>query len=275
MSRREDWPVFCYRRRRCVLRKTGRNCNIPYVRSGDIRIHYQIEGSGQALLLQHGFTDSLTGWYDNGYIDPLKRDYILILIDARGHGDSDKPNDVAAYAMEHRAADIVSVMNEFRVTAPTTLDTSMGGWIGFRMARYAPDRLRSLIVGGADAAPGKREPFPLLVPEMMSRGAAAIPDLWDAPMPPALRERVLKNDMEAIRASRIDDPGYEDILPTIAVPCLLLAGKTDPIYPAVKAHAAKIPNAKFVTIPGHNHAGTLFRSELTVPYITQFLPGVA
>jgi hypothetical protein len=32
---------------------------MPYVKNGDIRIHYQIEGSGQALVLQHGYTDSL------------------------------------------------------------------------------------------------------------------------------------------------------------------------------------------------------------------------
>src|SRR3954454_19587924 len=85
---------------------------MPYASNGDIRIHYQIEGSGQALVLQHGFTDSLTSWYDAGYVDPLKHDYMLILIDARGHGDSDKPHNTAAYAMELRVADIVCVMNE-------------------------------------------------------------------------------------------------------------------------------------------------------------------
>jgi pimeloyl-ACP methyl ester carboxylesterase len=248
---------------------------MPYVRNGDIRIHYQIEGSGQALILQHGFTDSLTTWYDNGYVDPLKRDYTLILIDARGHGDSDKPHDIAAYAMEHRVADIVSVMNELGVNRAHYFGYSMGGWIGFGMARHAPDRLRSLIVGGAHAAPRKRVPHPLLEPEMMSKGAAAIPELWDAPLPPALRERVLKNDLEALRASRVDDPGYEDTLPTIAVPCLVLAGDTDPDYPTAKVHAAKIANAKFVTIPGQNHVGTLFRSDLMVPHIMQFLRGVA
>jgi pimeloyl-ACP methyl ester carboxylesterase len=248
---------------------------VPYVRSGDIRIHYQIEGSGQALVLQHGFTDSMTSWYDIGYVDPLNRDYMLILIDARGHGDSDKPHDIAAYAMELRVADIVSVMNELRVSRAHYFGYSMGGWIGFGMARHAPDRLRSLIVGGADAAPRKRLPHPLLEPEMMSKGTAAIPKLWDAPLPPALRERLLKNDLEALRASRVDDPGYEDILPTIAVPCLVLAGDTDPDYPTAKAHAEKIPNARFVTIPGQNHVGTLFRSDLMVSHIMQFIRGVA
>jgi pimeloyl-ACP methyl ester carboxylesterase len=248
---------------------------MPYVRNGNIRIHYQIEGSGQPLVMQHGFTDSLASWYDNGYVDLLKRDYLLILIDARGHGDSDKPHDTAAYAMEHRVADIVSVIDEILVSRAHYFGYSMGGWIGFGMAKHAPDRLRSLIIGGADAAPRKREPHPLLTPEMMSRGAAAIPDAWDAPMPPAMRERVLKNDMEAIRASRVDDPGYEDILPTIAVPCLLLAGDKDPVYPAAKAHAAKIPHAKFVATQDLNHVGTLFRSDLMAAHITQFLRGVA
>jgi pimeloyl-ACP methyl ester carboxylesterase len=177
--------------------------------------------------------------------------------------------------MEFRVADIVSVMNELRVNRAHYFGYSMGGWIGFGMAKHAPDQLRSLIVGGSDAAPRKREPHPLLEPEMMSKGAAALPEIWDAPLPPALRERVLKNDMGAIRASRVDDPGYEDTLAAIAVPCLVLAGDADRIYPTAKAHAEKIPNATFVTIPGQNHAGTLFRSDLVVPHIMQFLRAVA
>lgn len=246
---------------------------MPYVQNGDIRIHYQTEGSGQALILQHGFTDSLTSWYDLGYVEPLKRDYMLILIDARGHGSSDKPHETAAYAMEHRVEDIVAVINELRVRRAHYFGYSMGGWIGFGMAKYAPDRLRSLIVGGANAAPRGRAPHPLLEPEAISKGAAAIPDYWDMPVPPALRERLLKNDMEALRASRVDDSGYEEILPTISVPCLMLAGDGDPIYPTAKEHTAKIPYAKLVTIPGLNHAGTFFQSDLVVPHITQFLRG--
>jgi pimeloyl-ACP methyl ester carboxylesterase len=242
---------------------------MPFASNGSVRIRYEIEGVGPPLVLQHGFTDSLTSWYDLGYVDPLKRDYMLILIDARGHGESDKPHNTTAYAMEHRVADIVSVMNELRVSRAHYFGYSMGGWIGFGMAKYAPDRLTSLIVGGADAAPRTREPHPLLEPEAMSKGAAAIQ--WDAPLPPALRERLLKNDMEALRASRVDDPGYEDILPTIAVPCLLLLGEADGSYKSAKTAAALIPGARFVSLPDLNHTATLLRSDLMVPHITQFL----
>jgi pimeloyl-ACP methyl ester carboxylesterase len=55
----------------------------------------------------------------------------------------------------------------------------------------------------------------------------------------------------------------------------MLAGDSDPIYPIAKAQAGKIPNATFVTIPGQNHVGTLFQSDLMVSHIMQFLRGVA
>jgi pimeloyl-ACP methyl ester carboxylesterase len=248
---------------------------MPYANNQGIRIHYEVEGTGAPLILQHGFTDSLETWYEHGYVGTLKRDYRLILVDARGHGASDKPHDNSLYAMERRTADILSVLRDLDVGRAHYFGYSMGGWIGFGMARHASDRLTSLIVGGSDAASRTREPHPLLTPEMERRGAAAIVDLWDAPMSPALRKRVQKNDMEAIRASRVDDPGYEDILPTIAVPCLLLAGDKDPIYPTAQAHALTIPSARFVTIAGLNHAETFFRGDLMVPHIKQFLSGVA
>jgi pimeloyl-ACP methyl ester carboxylesterase len=244
---------------------------MPYADNGDVRIHYEIEGSGPPLVLQHGFTDSLISWYDSGYVDALKREYTIILVDARGHGQSDKPHDLAAYAMERRVADIVAVLDEARVPRAHYFGYSMGGWIGYGMAKYAPDSVNALIIGAADPGPRVREGFPLLRPDLMEQGTAAIIPLWDAPLSPALRERVLANDIEAIRASRGDDPGYVDILPTIKNPCLLLCGDKDAVYPAVQAAAAKIPKARLAVIPGYNHVETLFHSELVLPSILEFL----
>ncbi len=61
-----------------------------------------IEGEGPALVLQHGFTESVVDWYEAGYIEALKPNYRLILIDARGHGSSDKPHDPDAYVLNRR-----------------------------------------------------------------------------------------------------------------------------------------------------------------------------
>jgi pimeloyl-ACP methyl ester carboxylesterase len=39
---------------------------MPYVNSQNVCIHYQVEGAGPSLVLQHGFTDSLESWYEFG-----------------------------------------------------------------------------------------------------------------------------------------------------------------------------------------------------------------
>ena len=78
-------------------------------------------------------------------------------------------------------------------------------------------------------------------------------------------------DMEVIRACLVNDPGYEDILPTMIMPCLLFEGDADAGYPKIKATATQIPNVTFVILPGLSHAGTLFRSDLVLPHVTEFL----
>jgi pimeloyl-ACP methyl ester carboxylesterase len=68
-------------------------------------------GTGPALVLQHGFTSCLEDWYECGYVAALQPKYRLILVDARGHGDSDKPHDEASYTLDRRVADVTAVLD--------------------------------------------------------------------------------------------------------------------------------------------------------------------
>src|SRR5688572_13885545 len=63
-----------------------RRNTMPYADHQGVWIHYQVEGEGPPLALQHGFSGSLEDWQEFGYTDRLKQDYQLILVDARGHG---------------------------------------------------------------------------------------------------------------------------------------------------------------------------------------------
>ena len=248
---------------------------MPYANNQGVRVHYKIEGAGPPLILQHGFTDSLESWYENGYVETLKRDFRLILVDARGHGASDKPHDLDAYVMERRTADIVAVLDDLGVENAHYFGYSMGGWIGFGMAKHAPGRLMGLIVGGTHPGPRTRAGHPMLQPDIILQGAAAIPGTWDAPLSPALTTRVLSNDMEAIRAAVPEDPGCIDILPSMTMPCLLIAGGEDRVHGLAQAAAAAIPDAAFVTIPGLAHVGTLHRADLVLPHVSAFLARVS
>ena len=45
---------------------------MPYATNHGVRIHYRVEGEGQELVLQHGFTWSMDSWVRRGYVDALK-----------------------------------------------------------------------------------------------------------------------------------------------------------------------------------------------------------
>jgi pimeloyl-ACP methyl ester carboxylesterase len=238
-----------------------------------VRIHYEVEGRGLPLIIQHGYTDSIETWYELGYVEALKGIHRLILVDPRGHGASDKPHVTSAYAKERQAADVVAVLEELKIQRADYWGDSMGGRIGFALAQYAPERFRSFVLGGA--AGDGRSRIGDGFRKAMKEGVAAIPGLWGAELPETLRARLLTNDLKAMDASRVDSLGVADVLPTMTLPCLLYAGSTDPIYPLVEATVAEMPNVEFFTLSGLGHAEVLFRSELVLPRVMDFLRSVA
>jgi pimeloyl-ACP methyl ester carboxylesterase len=120
---------------------------MPYATHQGVRIHYQVEGAGPPLVLLHGFNGNLERWYESGYVEPLQHDYHLILIDARGHGASDKPHERTAYAWPIPVADVVAVLDHLQIPQAHVLGYSMGGEVCFGLAKYAPTRVISLTLG--------------------------------------------------------------------------------------------------------------------------------
>jgi pimeloyl-ACP methyl ester carboxylesterase len=48
-------------------------------------------------------------------MDALKEDHQLILLDARGHDESDQPHDPAAYDVAHRTSDVKAVLDSLNI----------------------------------------------------------------------------------------------------------------------------------------------------------------
>ncbi len=243
---------------------------MPFVDNKGVRIHYEVEGEGPPLVIQHGYSDSTQTWYEMGYVTALKGMHQLILVDARGHGASDKPHNTSAYTKERQAADIVTVLQHLQIQRTDYWGYSMGGRIGFALAEFAPGYFRSLIIGGA-AGDGRSRIGDGFRKAMKAGGAAAIPGLWGAPLPPTLAARLVENDVEALDACRVDSLGFADVLPTMTMPCLVYAGSADPIYPVVEATVAEMPNVNFFALPELGHAEGFLRSDLVLPRVMEFL----
>ena len=244
---------------------------VPFVDNRGVRIHYEVEGSGPPLVLQHGLTDSIGGWRQFGYIDALKGDYRLILIDARGHGASDKPHDPAAYAMSLRASDVVAVLDEIGVERVHYLGYSMGGRIGFDTAKLALERLRSLLIGGSHpyAVDGQVVHAPQFRDGMES--FLERQPLPDHVLTPSFRTRMLANDAEALIAASVYRPGLEGILPSLEVPCLAYVGEEDPARAQVEEWVKLVPGAALVVLPGLDHWAGMYRSDVVLPHLQAFL----
>jgi pimeloyl-ACP methyl ester carboxylesterase len=108
-----------------------------------------------AVVLLHGFGGSKENWRVYGYRAALlAAGYRTIAIDSLGHGDSGRPADPWMYLREHRAGDVVAVLDAEGISRAHAIGYSMGGWWVSALAKYCPERLLSVGIGGMDPERG-------------------------------------------------------------------------------------------------------------------------
>jgi len=255
---------------------------MPYTNNRGIHIHYEVEGIGPSLVLLHGGLGSVKGWYEMGYVEPLKKDYQLILIDIRGHGASDKPHNPDAYELQPLTADVVAVLDDMDVDkASTLLGYSLSGRIAFGVAKYASERFNSFIIGGAHPYMLDQNELEADI-QLFKKGKDAVIAEMEkglgSKMTPEMKARLATNDYKAIAAlfsARHWRLSLEDVLPTMTMPCLIFAGETDPLYAGAKKCVQSMRNATFVSLPGLGHLGLMSQRHLVLPHITKFLTKVS
>ena len=111
---------------------------------GDVGINYIVRGSGQPVVLVHGFSQSHEAWLQTPLFEDLKRDHRIIAVDLRGHGDSGKPQDPRAYG-RYMEADLIELLDR--------LDMDKAHFVGFSMGAEV------LIIEGADHDSAKAAVF--------------------------------------------------------------------------------------------------------------------
>lgn len=258
---------------------------MPVADNQGIHIHYECIGQGPPLIMQYGQYFPLDVWYEHNYVNFLMDDCRLILVDARGHGDSDKPYDPAAYQLETMAGDIVAVMDDLGLEKAHYMGYSSGGAMGFALAKLTPNRLQSLILGGTSPYP---DPDPEAGSAWHVEQASRLESQTTAgfvaevegfllsqgfpPLSPRMRAGMLKHDMRALVAwnrAAVQGvmAGYDDILGSISVPCLIYAGENTDEYADAARAAQEIPGALFVGIPNGEHLEGGTWIDILQPYI--------
>ncbi len=250
---------------------------MPFVNNNGVNIHYQVEGQGPAIVMQHGYTQNLKRWYMTGYVEALKDKYQLILIDARGHGQSDKLYNSDDYLLELRASDVVAVLDDLGVETAIYWGFSMGGRIGFALASLAPERISAFIIGGS-------HPYARMVdgpstidgtsPEAFIRDFYGRIGVDFNAVPKAIQDDFMQNDFRALAASWSLFPDLSPALANMTTPCLIYCGTGDGIHDKAETCAAEIPQSEFVSIARFNHAQTFNISKVALQHVVPFLERV-
>lgn len=117
-----------------------------FVDLNGITMHYEERGSGEPLLLLHGFGMCGRGdWGD--HVDQLAKDYRVILPDLRGHGWSTNPS--GKFTMRQSAEDIRALLDQLGLKNIRAMGISAGGMTLLHLAVKYPDRVGTMALIGA------------------------------------------------------------------------------------------------------------------------------
>jgi pimeloyl-ACP methyl ester carboxylesterase len=118
-----------------------------FTTSDGVKIHYLVKGKGTPVVLIHGYTGSAEGnWFRNGIADALAKTHMVVALDCRNHGKSDKPDGPTGRG---KAEDVVELMNHLKIQKAHLHGYSMGGAIVGRLMALIPDRIITAGFGGS------------------------------------------------------------------------------------------------------------------------------
>ncbi len=259
-----------------------------------LALHTVLFGAGRPLLLLHGFTGSAATWA--GLAAQLAPQRQCIAQDLIGHGKSVAPADPARYTMEQAVQDIAGLLDVLGISRVDLLGYSLGGRLALQFAVAAPGRVRALIL--ESASPGLASPAEraariaaddALAAAIERDGVEAFVAHWEAlplwasqaELPAELRARQrtqrlanrpqgLANSLRGMGTGR--QRALWDMLPTLTIPTLLLAGALDAKFSAIAQHmAVALPCADLAIIAAAGHAIHLEQPEIFGQRVAVFL----
>ncbi len=233
------------------------------------RIGYDEAGSGQPLLLLHGFPHDRTLWTAQLAAPPTGTR--VVALDLPGFGESASA-DVPS--MEHWADWVADAMDRLDLPRAVVGGLSMGGYLAFALWRRHPQRIQGLVLAdtraGADSLEGQDRRVAMQAMALKDGPAAVAAAMLPGMVGKTTRERnpraveFLDTMMRRASVGAIHDaldalrtrPDSTPTLATITVPTLVICGAEDTLTPVKESEAmhAAIADAQLAVIPGAGHA---------------------
>ena len=247
-----------------------------------LRIHAQIRGEGEPLLLYSGIWGEVGLW---ARLLPHLGGFRTIAFDPPGIGQSQMP--AFPLTMWALARFGVEVLDELGIPSAHVLGASFGGAVAQQMAFSYPRRVRRLVLAstsfGGFAMPGNLEALWHFIhprsyhPERLERVAGAMFGGRLRTEPELVRSMHIRRPTDTMAALYRMAPlfGWTSLpwLWAIGQPTLVIAGDDDPVTPLVnhRVIAALMPRATLHVARGGGHLVLLDSAQQVGPLITSFL----
>lgn len=256
-----------------------------YTERDGIKIHYEIYGDGPETIV---FPPPWTIVYSRIFkaqIPYFSERFRCVTYDPRGNGRSDRPDDVAAYALSNYVGDVLAVMDATGTEKAILVGLSFSGMLSAIVAAHYPERVKAAILVGTSATVGpgyaymtpqhfntKRESFEGWNKYNRDYWLSNYPDFADHFITQMFTEphstKQIEDGIEwaeettgmtlakSVEARSIAPPFdvSEDMYRSIRCPTLVIHGDNDQIQPYARARfAAELIGAELVTIKGGGH----------------------
>jgi 2-succinyl-6-hydroxy-2,4-cyclohexadiene-1-carboxylate synthase len=266
---------------------------MPELAANGIDYHVTESGSGDPLVLLHGFTGSTAAW--TPLVDRLAGTHRVVAIDIMGHGRSARPPDSARYAFAAVIDDLREIACRLGLARAVWLGYSMGGRLALALALHQPDLVSALVL--ESASPGiaddaerrrRRAADEELARRIEADGVAAFVAEWER-LPLWESQRTLAPaDLERQRDIRLGQsavglanslrgmgqgaqPSYWDRLEELAAPVLLLVGARDRKHVEIAGRMnALLPRSTLWIVPDAGHAVHLEEPEVYADLVADF-----
>jgi len=165
-----------------------------YVVSQETKLHFcRKGGTKQPLVLLHGITDDRLCW--TPVADVLANDFDFIMVDLRGHGKSDAPDQ--GYSYVTMATEVAGLINSLVLKDPVVMGHSMGAMTSLSLVGLHPKLPRAVILEDPPAFWRARQP----TQEELNNRAGMV--IWFQNM-----KRMTRDDL--LKIARSENPSWSD-----------------------------------------------------------------
>ncbi len=130
-----------------------------FIERGGVKLHYEVYGHGDETMVFVPPWSIVHSRVYKAQLPYFSERFRCVTYDGRGSGQSDAPDDVAAYTFDNYVADAIAVMDATRTGPAIIVGLSLGAMIGCVLAAHHADRVEAAILVGTAAAIGPGYPY--------------------------------------------------------------------------------------------------------------------